>query len=112
MASSFPRFLQLPAEIRRLIWKECLPKQRLFEIDSAGLMLEFNNTCRGSDWATTQNWKPPIITRVCRESRAVAWETGWIERGKYYDDEEDRYNDGFWCVRNQWFAPTTDIVAL
>jgi hypothetical protein len=112
MASSFPRFLQLPAEIRRLIWKECLPKQRVFEIDSAGMLFEEiakKHTCRGTGWATMQNWKPPIITRVCRESRNVAWETGWIELGKYGYDEE---NYDFWNVCNQWFAPTTDIVAL
>lgn len=55
MATSFPRFLQLPTEIRRLIWQECLPKQRVFEIDNFQLRLEDENTCRGASWSTGQN---------------------------------------------------------
>ncbi|KAJ5930852.1 hypothetical protein N7466_006345 [Penicillium verhagenii] len=74
---AFPRFPEFPAEIRLMIWRECLPR-RVYELDED----EFYE--RG-EWAlplicgnrmTTQmNIRPPAISRVCRESRNVAMES-------------------------------------
>ncbi|KAJ5765057.1 hypothetical protein N7520_004616 [Penicillium odoratum] len=78
--SSFPRFTDLPAEIRIMIWRECLP-YRVHELDSddfyeTGLgtgLGEFPLVC-GLLKTTEMNHRPPAISRVCRESRVVAFE--------------------------------------
>jgi hypothetical protein len=64
-------------------------------------------TCCYLDLTTTQNSKPPFITRVCHESREVAFETG-----NFTDSEiEERLQ----CTELQnlplWFDPTHRIVA-
>lgn len=90
MATSFHLFPKLPQEIRDAIWRECLPR-RVIEIDfptedwiwlDVPLDDDGQTTYRGlrCRMAHTSmiNAKPPIISRVCRESRAVAFETGTL----------------------------------
>lgn len=91
MGTSFHLFPRLPQEIRDAIWRECLPR-RVIEIhfpteeEALDLPLESDDDGRPIDRelsclmrnTSMINAKPPIISRVCRESRGVAFETGAI----------------------------------
>ncbi|PTU23669.1 hypothetical protein P175DRAFT_0468377 [Aspergillus ochraceoroseus IBT 24754] len=71
----FPLFARLPAELRRMIWMECLPA-RIFEYDAPeGWAVPISTVC-DLGWTTCQNWKPPVLTRICHESRSIAYESG------------------------------------
>lgn len=78
----FHRFLQLPTEVRLAIWRECLPR-RMSELDVPPADLVYTDlTDTGPArtpcnlWQTTySNARPPIISQVCRESRAIVFET-------------------------------------
>ena len=59
--SSFPQFPALPPELRTLIWELCLPSHVIRLSRLAPTTLSRNN-----------RRKPPLIARVCHESRAVA----------------------------------------
>lgn len=77
LETSFAQFPKLPVELRLMIWRECLP-HRMVEMDYPLPDNVFDkNTpppCQ-LERTTTLNGLPPVITRVCRESRAVALET-------------------------------------
>ncbi|KAJ5489353.1 hypothetical protein N7539_004243 [Penicillium diatomitis] len=103
MTEVFHLFLELPFELRRMIWKECLPKSRVFDTMLPCLVYE-KSRCRGTRWSSRQSWRPPIITRVCRESRAVAHETG---RVLFYGDDPNVPD----YIDSVWSDATTDIVA-
>lgn len=103
MAEEFPLFPHLPPELRRMIWKECLPKTRVFDTMLPCLVYE-NSRCRGNSWASRESWKPPVITRVCRESRAVAHETGRV----VFKDEDPNVPE---YIESMWSDASTDIVA-
>ncbi|EPS32127.1 hypothetical protein PDE_07086 [Penicillium oxalicum 114-2] len=103
MADEFHLFAKLPAELRRMVWKECLPKSRVFDTMLPSLVFE-QSRCRGTRWSSRQSWRPPIITRVCRESRAVAHETG---RVLFYGDDANVPD----YIDSVWSDATTDIVA-
>jgi len=60
-AQCFPRFPELPTEIRLKIWKYCLPAPRALEVDY-GECSDFLH-CK---------YPPPIALQICRESRAEA----------------------------------------
>ncbi|KAK4952421.1 hypothetical protein LTR10_009227 [Elasticomyces elasticus] len=78
--SGFPLFPQLPLELREEIWRFCLPN-RVHELDRP---LAENVYDVDEDHpapchlqrTSLVNGYPPLISRVCRESRAVAHETG------------------------------------
>lgn len=101
-AQTFYLFPRLPRELRDAVWRECLP-HRVAEIDiplglvSLGVWLpgrdadvwdEDGRTVHGDqegrgcymEQTTRINSAPPVITRVCRESRMVAFETGRLLR--------------------------------
>ena len=67
---TFLRFPDLPAELRVMIWSYCLP-HRVVELDLSPQALLDPVSC-GLLWTSTLNGLPPLISRVCRESRAVA----------------------------------------
>ena len=71
----FHLFSLLPTELRLAIWRECLPR-RVIEIDHIfdDWQAESPVPCRSPAVTTGINTKLPVITRVCRESRAVAFE--------------------------------------
>ncbi|KAK4938100.1 hypothetical protein LTR10_021421 [Elasticomyces elasticus] len=79
---SFHYFPQLPPELRDEIWRYCLP-QRIRELDiplaenvyDLKLGQEQILPCQLQN-TTSINGRSPLIQRVCRESRAVANETG------------------------------------
>jgi hypothetical protein len=106
-AEESPLFLRLPAELRRAIWRQCLP-HRVMDLDipdkdEVGTYCQLCGT-------TFLNTIPPIITRVCLASRKVALENGGVQ-GK-----DDYRNAPSWSANNdnrrQWFSPATDIVHL
>ncbi|KAJ5642059.1 hypothetical protein N7490_006059 [Penicillium lividum] len=117
--SSFPRFMDLPAEIRIMIWRECLP-YRVHELDSD----EFYDTRLGTgfgtclgEWplvcgllkTTEMNHRPPAISCVCRESRVVAFQNR--VRLPY----EEMLEEAFWASPTRldgMIDPSRDTVHL
>ncbi|KAJ5176146.1 uncharacterized protein N7482_002023 [Penicillium canariense] len=116
MASStvigaFPRFPDLPAEIRLMIWRECLP-HRVHELDSDEFYATgpggFARVC-GLLMTTQMNHRPPAISRVCRESRVVALQNR--VRLPY----EEMLEEAFWAsetILDGMIDPSRDSVHL
>ncbi|POS79184.1 hypothetical protein DHEL01_v202407 [Diaporthe helianthi] len=124
MLASFHLFPKLPQEIRDAIWRECLPR-RVIEIDwpteeevfdieyewddddrpiSRGLICHLKRT-------SLINAKPPIISRVCGESRAVAFETGALLEHSQYPRQLDPPQPLLYHgMRRQWVDRTRDTV--
>ncbi|RFU31808.1 hypothetical protein B7463_g4549, partial [Scytalidium lignicola] len=97
-AEQFTLFLQLPFELRRTIWMECLPR-RVIELKAPERFDgELTSACK-------LNARPPIITQVCRESRKVALENG----GNLKNDLNDLQCNPLYHVDYQWFCPVSDI---
>lgn len=78
MATEFTLFLQLPTELRCLIWQHALPRRHVLELDAPYGPLLFSYC--DLRYASRRNARPPIIARVCRESRQVA-----LQEGGYLD---------------------------
>lgn len=136
-SQDFHLFPWLPKELRDAIWRQCLP-HRVVEVDiplgyiamgvwllpdrdrDANEAIEFwNRKVRHVDKkgrgcymeSTTRiNSAPPIITRVCYESRMVAFKTGRLlkHEHKQLRDEPDITPH----VDYQWFDPARDAVHL
>lgn len=76
---NFHYFAQLPKELQLAIWRECLPR-RVVELDaphqvitSMDLDAELQGTTGCELWHTSRvNVRPPVISRVCRDSRTLA----------------------------------------
>lgn len=134
---AFHLFPWFPRELRDVIWRACLP-HRVVEIDiplgsvAMGVWLlgdhsdysgqdsgdeecnthDVDRKGRGCHMARTTriNSAPPIISRVCRESRMVAFETGRLlrhEHRKACEGPDIRPH-----VDQQWFDPARDAVHL
>jgi hypothetical protein len=73
---NFHFFSQLPTELRLIIWRHCLP-HRVVELDGpfdeCVYHLEEPTPCELQETSAI-NRHPPLISRVCRESRLVASE--------------------------------------
>lgn len=68
----FDLFPKLPTELRLLIWRMCLPC-RVMELDLNHADMYWDEPPCDLHWLITRiNACPPIISCVCRESRAVA----------------------------------------
>lgn len=77
-AGGFHLFPEFPTEIRLLIWRSCLPC-RIVELDQQqdDLIWDEDESPCAANWKITYaNKAPPTISRVCRESRTVALESG------------------------------------
>jgi hypothetical protein len=113
MATEFIYFPKLPTEIRYKIWEFCMPDQRVMELDFFQSE-EVGVTCAVGETAWT-NSLPPTISKICRESRKIAFEQGnflWEPLGA-----ESLSNVPIWefCVNpvpNPWFSPKRDIVQI
>ena len=79
IARGFPLFPKLPTELREAIWRLCLP-YRVSELDLPVPDLVFDKGQLACELqATTQaNNLPPLVSRVCHESRSVAFKAGSI----------------------------------
>jgi hypothetical protein len=104
---TFHPFLRLPVELRHMIWRLCLP-HRVSEYD---LIIDwvFYKTCGTNAIppcqllsSTFSNSRPPLLTRVCHESRQIAFETGEMDPDLTIEDEEaiDLVEETEWCAGN------------
>ncbi|KAI2463755.1 hypothetical protein F4781DRAFT_106765 [Annulohypoxylon bovei var. microspora] len=86
---TFPQFIRLPTEIRRLIWIHALPRGRI------------QLFAKNVPW---ENWRllPPVAAHVCRESREVAMNHA-VVRG--FPTAEDTHT-------TTWFIGSRDILEL
>lgn len=84
----FSLFPRLPVELRKEIWRFCLP-HRVWEITQPAddiVFAEYDDTpapypCMLRH-TTYMNGRPPVISRVCHEARSVAFEAGSILLGR------------------------------
>ncbi|CRG91884.1 hypothetical protein PISL3812_08938 [Talaromyces islandicus] len=82
---TFHRFSDLPAELRLMIWRCCLP-HRVVELDDQVYYGGSPSPC-GLSLTTFLNGKPGLIARVCRESRHVAQQSRSIISEKDMPEE-------------------------
>ncbi|KAI0532932.1 hypothetical protein GGR58DRAFT_517314 [Xylaria digitata] len=87
--STFSPFPRLPIEIRRLIWTNALPR---------GRVQLFAKSVPWEDWRLY----PPLIARVCHESREVAQDLA-VVRG--FPTARDKHNE-------TWFIGSRDVLEL
>ncbi|KAI0884787.1 uncharacterized protein GGS22DRAFT_164343 [Annulohypoxylon maeteangense] len=69
----FPQFRRLPAEVRFMIWDLALPRRMV------GLKESFGNDTEEFDnprYEFISKLPPPSVAQVCRESRAIACQSG------------------------------------
>ena len=95
---SFPEFSTFPSEVRRLIWKCCLPR-RIAEVDFPFTLLDGKDS-RQACWpnrTTYQNARVPVIAAVCREAREVV-----SECGAHKETQDDT------SLRSIWIQPKID----
>lgn len=116
-ANAFHCFPRLPKELRQAIWRACLPS-RVLEMDvpyayllARDLPEELEGTvgCNLHD-TTGDNAMPPMITRVCSESREVAFETGrFIDIRDLWDGSSV---NTYAALPTPWFDSARDAVHL
>ncbi|OGM48723.1 hypothetical protein ABOM_002037 [Aspergillus bombycis] len=82
-SNSFHYFMQLPLELRRLIWEHCLP-YRIAEQDIPAFLLDGDESRQACfPMRTTHlNTRLPVIAFVNSESRLVAFEHGRWDQGQ------------------------------
>lgn len=90
----FPRFMDLPLELREAIWRHALPASRTINV----LVYAFP----GLKLAPLNRGELKLgLTQVCFEARRVVKESGYILA---FRDEEDSDDPGV------WFNPKTDVL--
>ncbi|KAI0139011.1 hypothetical protein F4776DRAFT_46362 [Hypoxylon sp. NC0597] len=111
----FHLFPRLPPELRLAIWSECLP-HRVVELQRplSGIAFDFQETpletCK-LELTTRKNSYPPIISRVCRESRAIAFET--VARlGDALDDASENHWEHSLAMRDSRIDTARDIIHI
>jgi hypothetical protein len=117
---SFQPFSRLPTELREEIWRLCLP-HRVYEIDDPIAFVVYNAFKPGdkipcSLMSTSRsNVRPPLLARVCRESRRVAFATGnwlpmldWRGAGGPDSPREADWNTGNVIDRGFWEDTSRD----
>ncbi|RSL40613.1 hypothetical protein CEP53_013256 [Fusarium sp. AF-6] len=93
-ASSFPQFMKLPPEVRKMIWVYSFGGPRIFRLVPC--------TDELVTWATMLvNHKPPSSGAVCRESRQLFQQCGEFLFGA----------EGL-AIKSLWFRPSEDILYL
>ncbi|KAH6697050.1 hypothetical protein F5X68DRAFT_196579 [Plectosphaerella plurivora] len=118
LSEDFPQFRKLPSELRRMIWNECLPARRVVELDYPVRHAydEFSELVRVS-WCrlhatTTQNGRWPLISRVCRESRAVVVETRCADIPPWLPGLESLACDWLSQPQGCWIRSGQDVINL
>ena len=93
-ARDFPRFRDLPTELRLQIWSHCIPGPRVVEMDFP-LSDQHLTLPAGSYrelWSSPAGWAP-LVSRVCHEARSVA-----LNHVQYVtNDKGQRDQDGTPC---------------
>jgi hypothetical protein len=102
MNDSFHLFLCLPLELRRIIWKLCLP-YRIAEGDIVFFHLDGKESRQAcyNNRTTLLNAQPPVIAFVNSESRQVA-----LEEGHWYETNEST------SLSSIWVQPRRDVLHL
>lgn len=77
----FPQFPRLPLELRHHIWKMCIPRRKLHVFNG------LNRVNSKIPRSMKLGLPPPVISKVCRESRAVATFRGGMFRLAYSPDD-------------------------
>ncbi|KAI1471362.1 uncharacterized protein F4812DRAFT_455472 [Daldinia caldariorum] len=118
VATSFPRFPDLPAELRHLVWHFALPR-RVFEIRSETISIRRDGEANVSEELDHDPWRsrgsdlvavilaPPPLLSVNREARRFAQRTGsWKFVGSH--------PRGVCRVFKQmtWFDPSADTLCF
>ncbi|KAI0854008.1 hypothetical protein F5Y00DRAFT_64486 [Daldinia vernicosa] len=118
VATSFPRFPDLPAELRHIIWRFALPR-RVFEIRNETVSVRRDGEANVSKELDHDSWRirgsdlvavilaPPTLLSVNREARRLASRSGsW----KFVGSRPR----GVCCVIKQmtWFNPSTDTLCF
>lgn len=126
VTDNFHPFPRLPLELREEIWRLCLP-HRVYELDRPIERFVYDVLEEEDDnipfwlWRTSRsNVRPPLLTRVCRESRRVAFATGkWVSYLRWRRDawSVDGPYEADWSTGNVidegfWQDPSRDIVHL
>ena len=118
MALEFPLFSQLPMEIREQIWRYCLPC-RVYELDTPQTRTVYVDCekengpwpCHQLSYTTYMNGRPPLISRVCHESRSITFKTG-----KIIPVDESRPGEAEWVsgldTREAWRDSLRDSAHL
>lgn len=108
----FHFFPQLPTELRLAIWRECFPI-RVAELDypwdKASYLCLSSRPCRLQK-TTDVNRCPPVISRVCRESRYVASKTGHV-RGLGSPPPGAQWTSSR-LLEKLWIDPSRDSIHL
>lgn len=98
----FPRFPDLPPEIRQIIWKLCLPR-RVVQQCAPGyeemLLDDYPQLCLARS-TTRLNSNPPAVAAVCREAAQVAHDFGRKIPGA----------PDSWLDSMAWVQPRRDLV--
>ncbi|PSR79772.1 hypothetical protein BD289DRAFT_455701 [Coniella lustricola] len=132
-ATTFTVFRSLPKELRDSTWELCLPR-RILEVDHSSIdhMFLTRYALRGDvDYdgghqssatpvacslkhTTRANSGPPVLTKVCRESRAVALRSGGLWRGfnENVPPNDQLFNTTYEPVDEFWFDPVRDTLHL
>jgi len=106
IASSKPKFSDLPFEIRKMIWLYCIPSRVIeLEVPPDRRLPSHSATC--ISWTTHQNTRTPVVTRICRESRQVVLK----ECGGPIDHKEARPSTEYKVTKMPWFYPGRDIIS-
>ncbi|KAG9957798.1 hypothetical protein KCU61_g8857, partial [Aureobasidium melanogenum] len=128
---NFHPFPRLPLELREEIWRLCLP-HGVYEMDEPSSRIVWEDLglveIDAEDdkypcwfyWNSKSNIRPPLLTRICRESRSVAWRTGeWIPLPEWRDDAwsfedpcEADWKTGKVIDRGHWEDTSRDTVHL
>ncbi|KAJ5414280.1 hypothetical protein N7509_000907 [Penicillium cosmopolitanum] len=110
MATEFLLFPFLPWELRRMIWLECL-EGRVVELEVPPVMFLSAHSENCLSWTAHQNTRPPVLTRVCKESREAA-----LSQCAWALDERDVSHLFVDYIpiptRNPWFNPAKDIISF
>ncbi|KAL1887449.1 hypothetical protein Sste5346_010198 [Sporothrix stenoceras] len=110
-SAEFHLFLALPYEIRMAIWELCLP-HRVEEIEPPERYLRWPYIICTLDAAYMANYRPPAISRVCRESRTIVLKTGEsythfaCALASRFPDAPRRLGDNFVAVDTTRYRPS------
>ncbi|KAK7698774.1 hypothetical protein SLS64_012255 [Diaporthe eres] len=115
----FVRFADFPTEIRLAIWRDCLP-HRVVELDYQPDDIIWDEgpddeapPCSANGMIQLRNKAPPLITRVCRESRQVAFETGrQLYRFPDPRDPENTQDFAKYMVTHPWLDTARDVIHI
>lgn len=108
MATEFSLFSFLPWELRRMIWLECT-ESRVVELEVPPEMYLSGHSITCVSWTAHQNTRPPVVSRVCHESRQAVLS----QCARALDDQETRERaDSYITTQSPWFHPGKDIVTF